>query len=460
MMLYGYLSVGKDTHMNKKNHNQKHLTLSDRIYIEQELLQGSTFRSIANILHKDPSTISKEIRLHATTPQPSYLESPRCKQCKHFESCKISTICKIHHCLNKCWGCEDNRYAIECERYTPFKCPKLSKPPYVCNGCNSRHTCRECKKYYRAIRAQQAYERTLYNSRKGINLTPEELQELNDLISPLVLKGQPLSHIFAVHADEIPVCRRTLYNYFDQSIFKARNIDLPRRVRYKKRKKRSEPRTKKYQQTYRNKRTYVDFERFMTAHPDTDVVEMDTVKGNRSAGKCLLTLLFRSCSFMIVILLPDCTQKSVINAINNLCDAIGIRTFKKYFPVILTDNGSEFKNPWDIEKNEAGTHRTYVFYCDPYVSNQKARLEKNHEYIRYIIPKGRSMYKYTQDDINLMASHINSTSRDSLNGACPFDLAELLLDKKIPLLTGQQKVSPDEVLLKPVLIENHNSSQH
>lgn len=442
--------------MNKKNHNQKHLTLSDRVYIEQELLQGSTFRSIAGILHKDPSTISKEIRLHATMPKATSFKTPRCKQCRYFESCKMSSICKMHTCRQLCWSCDYNRYATECKKYDPFKCPKLHKPPYVCNNCETRQACHYCKRYYHAIDAQHTYERTLYDSRKGINLTPEELQELNDLISPLVLKGQPLSHIFAVHADEIPVCRRTLYNYFDQSIFKARNIDLPRRVRYKKRKKRSEPRKKDYQQTYRNKRTFVDFERFMAAHPDVDVVEMDTVKGSRAAGKCLLTLLFRSCSFMIVILLPDCTQRSVINAINNLCDTIGIRTFKKYFPVILTDNGSEFKNPWDIEKNEAGTHRTYVFYCDPYVSNQKARLEKNHEYIRYVIPKGRSMYKYTQEDINLMASHINSTARDSLNGACPFDLAELLLDKKIPLLTGQHKVSPDNVVLKPVLIEHRD----
>ncbi len=156
---------------------------------------------------------------------------------------------------------------------------------------------------------------------------------------------------------------------------------------------------------------------------------------------------------MIIILLPDCTQKSVINAINNLCDTIGIRMFKKYFPIILTDNGSEFKDPWSIEKNEAGTQRTRVFYCDPYVSNQKGRLEKNHEYIRYIIPKGRSMYNYTQEDISLMASHINSTARDSLNGATPFDLAELLLDKRIPILTGQYKVSPDNVLLKPALLK-------
>ena len=158
---------------------------------------------------------------------------------------------------------------------------------------------------------------------------------------------------------------------------------------------------------------------------------------------------------MIIILLPDCTQKSVIAAINKLCDTIGIRTFKKYFPIILTDNGSEFKNPWDIEKNESGTQRTKVFYCDPYVSNQKARLEKNHEYIRYVIPKGRSMHRYTQDDINLLASHINSTARDSLNGVTPYDLAEMLLDKRIPLLTGQSRVAADHICLKPSLIEDN-----
>lgn len=157
---------------------------------------------------------------------------------------------------------------------------------------------------------------------------------------------------------------------------------------------------------------------------------------------------------MKVILLPACTQDCVINAINELTDTIGLRLFRKYFGVILTDNGSEFKNPWDIETTPDGKHRTYVFYCDPYVSNQKGRLEKNHEYIRYVIPKGRSMQRYTQGDINHMASHINSTARDSLNGATPFDLADLLLDKRIPILTGQYKVSPDSVMLKSALIEH------
>lgn len=434
--------------------NGKHLTYSDRVFIEQELMQGSSFRSIASKLKKDPSTISKEIRLHSTIYNISVHSLRRCMYCNRFKKCD-DTVLSCGSCENeKCWTCKLNlMLSKNCDRFDPLKCSILSKPPYVCNGCPKKNTCRDPKRYYRSFSAQKEYEKKLTDSRTGINMTPEELMELNDLISPLIKKGQPLSHIFAVHADEIPVCRRTLYNYLDQQVFIARNIDLPRRVRYKRRKRQTSPRTKELRQAYRNRRTYKDFQRYMEAHPEYDVVEMDTVKGVRNSGKCLLTLLFRSCNFMLILLLPKCTQECVIDAINSLTDTIGLTLFRKYFPVILTDNGSEFKNPYDIEKTEDGKQRTYVFYCDPYISNQKGKLEKNHEFIRYVIPKGRSMYKYTQDDINLMASHINSLARDSLNGACPFDLAEILLDKKIPLLTGLKKVSPDDVMLKPELIE-------
>lgn len=442
-----------------KTHDHRHLSLSDRIFIEQEILQKSSFKSIADALGKDPTTISKEIRnnSYSKPPQNHYR---RCKTCALFKTCTKKNVCGDKRCSYACRFCIVGHPTDYCEDYLTYDryCSSRKKPPYVCNGCKDTYMCNMEHKYYDAVKAQRKYEMTLSEARKGINMTPEELSELNDLISPLVLKGQPLSHIFAVHGDEIPVSRRTLYNYFDKSIFTARNIDLPRRVRYKKRKKRSEPHVRTTQPLYRCKRTFIDFEKYTAAFPDLDVVEMDTVKGNKEAGKCLLTLLFRSCSFMIILLLPNCTQKSVITAINDLCDKLGIRTFKKYFPIILTDNGPEFKNPWEIEKNAAGTPRTKVFYCDPYLSNQKGRIEKNHEYIRYVIPKGRSMFKYTQEDISLMASHINSTARDSLNGATPFDLANILLDKKIPILTGQFKVSPDNVMLKPALIEKKSKT--
>ena len=111
----------------------------------------------------------------------------------------------------------------------------------------------------------------------------------------------------------------------------------------------------------------------MEYHPDIDVVEMDTVKGSRAAGKCLLTLLFRSCNFMLIILLPKCTQKCVIEAINDLTETLGLRLFRKYFPVILTDNGSEFKNPYDIEKNSRRKTSYLYFLLRPLCVQSKSQ---------------------------------------------------------------------------------------
>ena len=445
---------------------KKHLTLSDRFYIEQELLQGSSFKKMGGMLQKDPTTISKEILRNAKIIPGDQLRYRICYFCRLYKECKLrgsdaAIHCdSAHHCRYACRYCRRKDVTELCEKYTPWQCDRPNQPPYVCNTCEHlKKNCPLPKRIYQARHAHRQYERKLTDSRKGINMSLEELQALNDLISPLILKGQPLSHIFAVHADEIPVCRRTLYNYLDQRVFQARNIDLPRRVRYKKRRKAKPPRERNIKQVYRNKRTYKDFLYYLETHPDTDVVEMDTVKGSRTSGKCLLTLLFRSCSFMIIILIRRCTQGEVIEAIDRLTETLGIRLFRKYFPVILTDNGSEFKDPWRIEKTEDGRPRTFVYYCDPYISNQKGRLEKNHEFIRYVIPKGRSMFRYTQEDINLLASHINSTSRDGLNGQTPYDLAQLLLDKRIPALTGIVRIAPDDVQLKPALLDRIDRSE-
>ena len=191
----------------------------------------------------------------------------------------------------------------------------------------------------------------------------------------------------------------------------------------------------------------------MEAHPEYDVVELDTVKGGRNAGKCIMTLLFRSSSFMLLFLLDRCTQQNVTAVFDQLYALFGHNLFRNTFPVILTDNEPEFKNPNRIEYTESGKRRTYLFYCDPYVSNQKVKLEKNHEFIRYVIPKGRSIYRYSQQDMTLLATHINSLARDSLNGNTPFDLAEILLNKKVLDLLELKKVSPDQVLLKPTLLK-------
>ena len=429
--------------------DHKHLTLSDRIYIEQALLRGDNFRTIARALGKDPSTISLEIRKFVEWDDGRHALRTG-NDCVRYGICEKTKMCRSA-CANNCKSCYYNNCEVLCSNYEPYLCDELKSPPYVCNSCKVQRTCQATQIHYRAEEAHTRYRTILSESRAGINMTPEQLRELDEFISPLIKQGQPLSHIFSTYGDVIPCSRKTIYNYLDMGIFTVKNIDLPRRVRYKLRKKRRGENPIKY--AYRNRRTYKDFLKYTEMFPDYEVVEMDTVKGSRDAGKCLMTLLFRKSSFMLIFLLPSCTQKAVQDVFDTLYDLLGPVVFRKTFRIILTDNGPEFKDPWSIEMTANRKRRARVFYCDPYKSNQKGRLEKSHEFIRYIIPKGRSMNKLTHDDVRLMTCHINSVARDGLNGQTPFDLAELLLSKKVLTSLGLQKVSPDCVILKPALLK-------
>lgn len=191
----------------------------------------------------------------------------------------------------------------------------------------------------------------------------------------------------------------------------------------------------------------------MKQNPSTPVVEMDTVVGPVHSKKVLLTLLFRNCSLMLAILLDNKSQECVIEALNWLCDELGIETFKRLFPVLLTDRGTEFMYPEAIECDRYGELKTKVFYCDPQCAWQKGMLEKNHEFIRYIVPKGHSFDLYSQREITLMMNHINSISRESLNGCTPYKLSLYLLNNKLHEVMKLEEILPDEIRLKPSLLK-------
>ena len=188
------------------------------------------------------------------------------------------------------------------------------------------------------------------------------------------------------------------------------NIDLPRKVRYRVRKKKKPVKVDKQCHVGR---TYEDFQEYLAANPDIAVVEMDSVEG-RKGGKVLLTIYFRNCSLMQAFIRNHNTARSVTDIFNDLYDRLGHEVFTELFPVILTDRGSEFTDPLAIEFSRDGRRRTRVFYCDPQRSNQKGGIEVTHEFIRRILPKGTSFDGLTQDDVSLMMSHIDSYKRKKL----------------------------------------------
>lgn len=415
--------------MNKEPN--KHLTYEERNYIEIGLNNKRNFTEIAKDLNKHRTTIMREVQGHRFRKMPS--------QFNNFKNlCKNRRECQKFDCTAK----------EEC--YEEERCPKLEGAPYVCNGCEQRNKCRKIKYYYYAKFANDEYSEKLRVSRMGINITKEEVYEVDRLVTPLIKeKHQSISHIYANHPDEISFSRTTMYNYVDLGVFSFRNIDLPRKVKYKKRKENKKQRIRR-ETVIRKGRTYEDFNKYMEKNTESSVVEMDTVEGVKG-GKVFLTLLFRQSKFMLMYLMDNKTMECVEKAFDHIKYTIGIEKFKRVFEVILTDNGSEFFNPLSIEKHEEEII-SHVFYCDPGASWQKGAVEKNHEFIRYILPKGKSFNELTQEKTNIIMSHINSISRDKLNGKTPYEAELLILKEEDINKLGVTKVEADDVNLSPKLV--------
>jgi len=325
----------------------KHLTNEERKQIEQLLRENVSIKKIAQKLGKSTSTISREIRAHAldTIKWPSYRVHNNCVK---RTDCNIQYLCgdEKPNCTKRCSPCR-NLCNTLCKHYDEELCYKLHEPPYVCNGCSFEYQCVLHKKYYFNKKAHDAYRETLVESRTGANITEDEIQRLDALVSPLVRRGQSVHHIIVNNPDQFDVSEKSIYRYIDAGLLQARNIDMPRVCRIKPRK--SKPVAHKVDKKCRIGRTYPEFKNFMESN-DVHAVEMDTVLG-RIGGKVLLTLMFKSCDFMLAFIRDHNTSQSVIDIFNSIYQLLGVDCFRKMFPVILTDNGSEFSNPKALESD-------------------------------------------------------------------------------------------------------------
>jgi IS30 family transposase len=425
----------------------KHLTDEERMQIQNWLKIQMSIKAIARELEKSTSTVSREIKNHAKVVDKYAPYRPH-NRCTKRKECNNRYLClEKTDCTRKCSTC--SKCNKICPDYEEQICDRLYDPPYVCNGCIKESQCVMRKKYYLHKDAHEAYRETLVESRVGANITESELSNIDELVSPLVMHGQSVHHICVHNQDKLTVSEKTLYRYIDGGLLKARNIDMPRVCKLKPRK--SKPVEHKVDSGCRIGRSYADYTAFIE-QSQIQAVEMDSVIG-RIGGKCLLTLMFKNCDLMLAFLRERNTSQSVIDNFANLYSLLGRDTFMKLFPALLGDNGSEFSNPKAIEFDGDNNRRTYVFYCDPYSSFQKPNVELNHEFIRKILPKGKSFDHLTQDDINLMMSHINSYSREKLRDKSPLEMFGFIYGTDVVEKLGLRNIAPNEIILDPSLLK-------
>ena len=426
--------------------NQKHLTIEDRIYIQNELDKGTSFKDIARFLCKDPTTISKEVKARRSSDwfhKGTFLNAKNF--CTKRFRCKKTNACnKILLCGVKCASCPTCNQT--CPDFQKERCSKLDRAPYVCNGCSKKiNHCTIAHKYtYNARFADRKYRECLKDSRSGIAMTRQELHKKDKIITPLIDQGQSPYQIVANHP-ELNLSVRSVYNYLDMGLLTARNVDLKRKVKFKPRK------VHKSQISDRrvfNGRTYADFQQL---HLES-FVEMDTVHSAVGSSKTLLTFFFTREKLFLAFLMNRNTEGSVRLVLDRLEKRFG--TFD--FLTLFDDRGAEFGDPDSLETGVTGIQRTNIYYCDPMRSGQKGGIEQAHTMLRMILPKRTTFEFLTQWDVNLITSHINSTLRESLNGRTPYDVALEAFGEYVLKAFQLRRIDPDKVILTPKLIRyNH-----
>ena len=382
----------------------KHLTLSDRNDIQLGLERSETFKAIGQSILKDPTTVSKEV--------------------KRNRQIREST------CHN-------------------LPCPLLDKAPFVCNGCpKRRQNCGYKKIFYLAKQAQKQYEQTLIEAREGTPLNSKTFWDMDKVISDGVKKGQHIYHILKTH--NLDVSSSTVYRHIRKGYLSIAPIDLARAVKFKERRKSELPSIPK---EAKKGRSYEDFQNYLALKQLNSWLEMDTVMG-RMGGKVLLTFNLSFCNFIFARLLDNKTTLEVTKHLYDIKNTLhqADKDFFQLFPVILTDNGGEFARVDDIEMDVRGESK--LFFCDPNRSDQKGRIEKNHTLIRDILPKETSFDNLTQEDINLVCSHVNSVKRAALNGKSAYELFAFTYGEEIPKLLGISKIPAEDVCQSSKLLQH------
>lgn len=432
-----------------------HFDGNDRHVLQTGLERGDSFAKIAEALGKHPTSVANEVKKYRSFRKSGGMGS--CfNDCKNRFTCKKTDLCDAPQCRKKyCRHCA--RCSEHCSDYEQERCLKLDKPPYVCSRCKNRNICTMEKAFYDACAANEAASRLLHESRSGINADESEVARWNATITPLVQHGQSLYHIktTVAGAANLPPLR-TLYSYVEKKVFPGIcSVDLPRKVKYHKRDTTNKAKTTaKADRHCRDNRRYQDYLEFMKEHPDISIVQMDTVV-DTSQQNSLLTLHFVESSLMLAYLRKGNIAEDVATTFDLLTDTLGLEAFRSLFPVILTDNGTEFSDPARLEMTRDGQQRTKIFFCDPNASFQKGAIENNHELIRRVLPKGTSFAEITQNGVMKMMSHINSYKRQKLNGRSPYDMFSFLHGPGGDALLrafGIRKIKAEKIILLPSLL--------
>ena len=367
----------------------KHITFEQRKTISSGIAHNMKVKNIAELISVDPTGISREVKRNRSIVEP---------------------IKQNNNC-----------------------CPKLKRWPYVCTNCKNRY--KECpfnKFIYNAKNAQDFADYNLKSSRRGLDITSDEFKTLDTIIKNGIDNNKSIYQIKIENNEKIDKSITTLYRYINKGYLTTKRIDLPYAVKYKKRKH-----NKKYEYSENNKidrtnHTYLDYLAFMHKNPGIYVWQLDFLGAIKTDNNNILTLILPNLQFTLLDIINKPNSDKVIEFFDKLEEKIGTDNFKNLIPVILTDRDPCFANIDGICFSKiTGEERCKLFFCDPYVSNQKPNVENMNKQLRLFFPKGKSIDKYSKNDVKQINYTLLNKPLKSLDSNTPKDAFIKVFDETL-----------------------------
>ena len=355
----------------------KHITFEQRKIIASGVAQKMKAKDIAQLLDFDSTSISKEVKR--------------------------------------------NRTIVEPIKTNPAVCPSLKRWPFVCTYCKYRY--KECpfnKFIYNSKNAQEFANYNLKASRRGLDISSEKFQELDTIIKTGIDNNKSIYQIKIENKDVIDKSITTLYRYVNKGYLTTKRIDLPYAVKYKKRNHNKKYDYSDNKKIDRTNHTYIDYLAFLHKHPGIYVWQLDFLGAIKTDNKNILSLILPNFQFTLLDIINKPDSNKVVEFFDRLEENIGIDNFKELIPVILTDRDPCFNDMDGICFSKiTGEERCKIFFCDPYVSNQKPNVENINKQLRLFFPKKSSIDKYSKQDIKQINYTLLNKPLKSLDSYTP-----------------------------------------
>jgi len=427
--------------MKSINNKFKHITANQRLIIAKMLDDNKSLTQISLSISKDKSAVSREIIRHRYI----LIHAKTKNKCGNFQ------LCFIKHLCNKCQSglckfCGHNNCNFICHSFQDYpECRFIARFPHVCNGCSAFLDCKLPKYIYNPIKANSNYIFNISNHKLGPKVDEATLALIDSTIKAGLDNNHSIDLI--INSNNLGISVSTAYSYIWNNYLSVKPLDLKRALSYKPRKKTKKTSIIDYD--YRKNRTYQDYLNYIQDYNPTNIWQMDTIEGKKGHDQhSLLSLLHTRSNLQLFFKMKDITIESVISVLDGIKEFLGYDVFKESFSVILTDNGKEFRDSISMEiMRSNGEFVTHVFYCDPRRSDQKGKCEKNHVHFRERVKKGKSLNDYTQTQINEISNNINNYPRRMFNFNSPYQLAVLMLNKKVLELNNLDFIPTNKVKL-------------